>query len=91
MRRRRGERVDGRGIAPMATLSLDLSKKATEAEISEAQHLQVAALTKDTAEVNRLLATPTIKRLLKRGVLKIDRRTVLEFEGEEYELTSLPD
>ena len=71
----------------MATLALDLTKKASETEILAAQKLQVAALTKDTDEVNRLLATPMIKSLLKRGVLRIDRRTVVEFEGEHYELS----
>jgi hypothetical protein len=71
----------------MATLSLDLTKKASETEIAAAQKLQVAALTRDVDETNRLLKTPTIKSLLKRGVLRIDRRTVLDFEGEQHELS----
>lgn len=65
----------------MATLSLDITKKATEAEISMAQKLQVAALTKDTDEVQRLLKHPTIKGLFKRGVLQT-HRTVLSFDGD---------
>ena len=71
----------------MSTLTLDLNKKASETEISAAQKLQVAALTKDKDEVNRLLATPMIKSLLKRGVLRIERRAVLDFEGEQHELS----
>lgn len=66
----------------MATLSLDLTKRTTEAEISLAQKLQVAALTKNMPEVERLLKDPTIKRLFKRGVLKTNR-TVLSFMGDD--------
>lgn len=71
----------------MVSLTLDLTKKASETEIAAAQKLQVAALTKDKDECNRLLATPMIKSLLKRGVLRIDRRTIIEFEGDEYEMS----
>jgi|HubBroStandDraft_6_1064221.scaffolds.fasta_scaffold514425_4 hypothetical protein len=65
----------------MATLSLDLRKKCSEAEMALAQELQVAALTKDMGTVERLLETPTIKRLFKRGVLKTSR-TVLSYPGD---------
>jgi hypothetical protein len=66
----------------MATLTLDLTKKVTEAENALATALQVAALTKDMPEVERLLKNPTIKKLFKRGVLKTGR-TVLSFYGDD--------
>jgi hypothetical protein len=66
----------------MATLKLDLSKPVTQAEIDLALKLQVAALVKNTSEIERLLADPTIKKLFKRGVLKTSR-TVLSFPGDE--------
>ena len=66
----------------MTTLSLDLRKHTTEAETALAQKLQVAALTKNMGEVERLLADPTIKRLFKRGVLKTSR-AVLSFPGDD--------
>jgi hypothetical protein len=66
----------------MATLTLDLTKKITDAENALATKLQVAALTKDIGEVERLLASPTIKKLFKRGVLKTSR-TVLSFPGDD--------
>jgi len=65
----------------MTTLSLDLTKRTTKAETAVAQRLQVAALTKDMDEVERLLKDPTIKKLFKRGVLKVGR-TVLSFPGD---------
>lgn len=71
----------------MTTLSLDLTKRTTEAETALAQQLQVAALTKNMTEVDRLLKDPTIKKLFKRGVLKFSR-TVLSFPGDaDLELT----
>jgi hypothetical protein len=66
----------------MATLTLDLTKKVSEAENALASKLQVAALTKDMGEVERLLAHPTIKKLFKRGVLKTTR-TVLSFPADD--------
>lgn len=54
----------------MATLTLDITKKVTEAENALATKLQVAALTNDMGEVERLLQNPTIKKLFKRGVLR---------------------
>ena len=60
----------------MVTLALDLTKKVTEAENALATKLQVAALTKDTDEVERLLQNPTIKKLFKRGVLKTSRTVI---------------
>jgi hypothetical protein len=65
----------------MATLTLDLTKKVTKAENDLATKLQVAALTKDMGEVERLSQNSTIKKLFKRGVLKTSR-TVLSFPGD---------
>ena len=65
----------------MTTLTLDLNKKVTKTEMSLAQKLQVAALTKDTKEVERLLKDPVVKKLFKRGVLRTGR-TVLSFLGD---------
>ena len=70
----------------MATLSLDLTKKVTKAENALATKLQVAALTKDMAEVERLLKDPAIQRLFKRGVLKTSR-TVLVVDGDDFEFS----
>lgn len=67
----------------MATLTLDLTKKVTKAENALATKLQVAALTKDITEVERLLKDTTIKKLFRRGVLKTGR-TVLSFDGDDY-------
>jgi hypothetical protein len=69
----------------MASLIFDLTKRVTKAENTLATKLQVAALTKDRDEVALLMANPTIKKLFKRGVLKVDRM-VLSFDGEDHEL-----
>jgi hypothetical protein len=51
-------------------LTLDLTKKVTEAENALVAKLQVAVLTNDMGEVERLLQNETIKKLFKRGVLE---------------------
>ncbi len=55
----------------MATLSLDLTKKVSDRENDLATKLQVAALTQDADEIAKLRKDPIIKRLFRRGVLKI--------------------
>lgn len=71
----------------MATITLNLKAKMTKAEQAQADRLLAAALSNDAEAVQGYLDKPIIKKLIERGALKIKRRTVLNFGGEELELT----
>jgi hypothetical protein len=56
----------------MATITLKLQAKTTKAEDDEANLLLAAALCRDTDEITDRFKRPAIKKLLRRGVLKIN-------------------
>lgn len=60
----------------MAVVTLNLKAKMTVAENDEANRLLAAALNQDSEEVAERLERPAIKKMLKRGALKIDRRNL---------------
>lgn len=70
----------------MATITINLKAKMTKAEHDAADRLLAAAISNDPEAVNRYLKKPIIKELIDRGALKFKRRTVLAFEGEEFNL-----
>lgn len=57
----------------MATITLNLKAKTTKAESNEASRLLAAVLCRDSNEIAERLERPAIKKMLKRGVLKINR------------------
>lgn len=59
----------------MATVTLNLKAKLTKAENNEANALLAAALNQNSDEVADRLERPAIKKMLKRGALKISHRT----------------
>lgn len=55
----------------MPTITLSLKAKMSKAENDEANRLLAAALSRETEEVRDRLKRPAVKKLLKRGVLKV--------------------
>ena len=58
----------------MASITLNLKAKMTKAEEDEANHLLASVLTRDADDVSARLERPVVKRLLRRGALRLDPR-----------------
>lgn len=62
----------------MAVITLKLKAKTTKTEDEEANRLLAAALSQDGEEVERRLKRPAVKKLMKRGVLRLDAHGTVE-------------
>jgi hypothetical protein len=63
---------------PMAVLTLTLKAKTTKTEDDEANRLLAAAISQNIEEVERRLKRPAVKRLIKRGVLRLNANDTVE-------------